>query len=139
VRRLASATEDHPLEYLDFEGVFPKGQYSGGTVMVWDIGTYEIVEGNYWKGSLHISIKGKKRKGEWMLTRYRAKGGTTWVLEKLGAAAKPISAKQDDQSALTGRTMAQIAEARDATRHSNRTSVPGVDVHQLPRSEMAFV
>jgi DNA ligase D-like protein (predicted 3'-phosphoesterase) len=61
VRRLASATEDYPTEYLDFEGVIPKGQY-GGTVMVWDIGSYEIVEGNYWKGNLHISIKGKKLK-----------------------------------------------------------------------------
>src|SRR2546430_2277842 len=55
-----SATEDHPLEYLDFEGIIPQGQYGGGTVMVWDIGTYEIVEGNYWKGNLNVSLKGKK-------------------------------------------------------------------------------
>ncbi|HEX4170613.1 MAG TPA: DNA polymerase ligase N-terminal domain-containing protein [Bryobacteraceae bacterium] len=51
VRRLASATEVHPLDYLEFEGVIPQGQYVGGTVMVWDIGTYEVVEGNYWKGN----------------------------------------------------------------------------------------
>jgi ATP-dependent DNA ligase len=74
-----------------------------------------------------------------MLTRDRAKGGTAWLLEKLGAAAKPISAKQDDQSALSGPTMVQIAEARDATWHSNRTTVPGIDLDQLPRSETAFV
>src|SRR5256885_10880345 len=50
VRRLASATEDHPIEYIEFEGTIPQGQYGGGTVMVWDIGTYEIVEGNYGQG-----------------------------------------------------------------------------------------
>jgi bifunctional non-homologous end joining protein LigD len=139
LRRLASATEDHPLQYLDFEGVIPEGQYGGGTVMVWDIGSYEIVEGNYWKGNLHISLKGKKLKGEWTLTRDRAKGERAWVLEKVGSAGKPIAAKKDDESALSGRTMTQIAEARAATWHSNRTSVPGLDLDKLPRSEIQFI
>jgi bifunctional non-homologous end joining protein LigD len=139
VRRLASATEDHPLEYLEFEGVIPKGQYGGGTVMVWDIGTYEIIEGNYWKGNLRISLKGKKLKGEWTLTRNWAKGETAWVLEKVASAGKPISAKKDDESALSGRTMAQIADAKDATWHSNRTSIPGLDLDKLPPSDMKFV
>ena len=139
VRRLASATEDHPIDYLEFEGVIPAGQYGGGTVMVWEIGTYEVVEGNYWKGNLHISLKGKKLKGEWSLTRDRAKGETAWILEKVGESAKRISVRQDDASALTGRTMAQIAAARDATWHSNRTSVPGVNIDELPPSDMKFV
>ena len=91
------------------------------------------------KAIYSISLKGKKLKGEWTLTRDRAKGETAWVLEKVGQAAKTISTKQDDQSALTGRTMTQIAEARDATWHSNRTSVPGVDLDKLPRSELTFV
>jgi bifunctional non-homologous end joining protein LigD len=123
VRRLASATEDHPIDYLEFEGVIPAGQYGGGTVMVWDLGTYEVVEGNYWKGNLRISLQGKKLKGEWSLSRDRAKGPTAWVLAKVGESAKPISARQDDRSAITGRTMAEIAAARDATWQSNRTSV----------------
>src|SRR5206468_971425 len=110
VRRLASSTEDHPIDYLEFEGVIPPGQYGGGTVMVWDIGTYEVIEGNYWKGNLHISLKGKKLKGEWSLSRDRVKG-----------------------------TTAQIAAARDATWHSNRTSVPGVNLDALPASDMKFV
>jgi bifunctional non-homologous end joining protein LigD len=139
VRRLASATEDHPLEYLEFEGIIPQGQYGGGTVMVWDIGTYEVVEGNYWKGNLHISLQGKKLKGEWVLRRDRAKGASAWVLEKIGSAMKPISPKKDDQSTLTGRTMAQIAEASDATWHSSKMSVAGLDLDKLPRSQMKFV
>jgi len=139
VRRLASATEDHPLAYLEFEGVIPPGQYGGGTVMVWDIGTYEVIEGNYWKGSLLVSLKGKKLKGEWSLSRDRAKGGAAWILEKVGQSAKPVSARKDESSALTGRTMAQIAAARDATWHSNRTSVPGLNLDDLPLSDMKFV
>jgi bifunctional non-homologous end joining protein LigD len=114
VRRLASATEDHPLEYIDFEGVIPKGEYGGGTVMVWDSGTYEVVEGNYWKGNLHISLKGKKLRGEWTLRRDRTKGETAWVLERLGESMQPVSASKDDESALTGRTMAEITHAHDA-------------------------
>jgi len=68
-KRLAMATEDHPLEYLSFEGIIPKGQYGGGTVMVWDIGTYELIEGNYYKGILRFYLNGSKLKGEWMLNR----------------------------------------------------------------------
>src|SRR5438067_4223666 len=121
--------------------------------MVWDIGTYEVVEGNYWKGNLEISLKGKKLKGQWSLRRDRMKGQTGWVLEKTGLPIKPISAKKDDESALSGRTMAQIAQAQDATWHSNRGAVraarePAVEVpgaiidkselEKLPRVEAAF-
>ena len=66
-RRLAMATEDHPMEYAKFEGIIPKGEYGGGTVMVWDIGAYELIDGNYWKGKLHIAVNGKKLKGNGFL------------------------------------------------------------------------
>jgi bifunctional non-homologous end joining protein LigD len=120
-KRLAVATEDHPLDYLTFEGVIPKGEYGGGTVMVWDIGTCDVIDGNYWKGALHFFLEGRKLKGEWRLTRDSARGEKAWSLVKAGKAMRPISAKRDDQSALTGRTMAQIARERDATWRSNRT------------------
>jgi bifunctional non-homologous end joining protein LigD len=139
VRGLAAATEDHPLDYLQCEGVIPPGQDGGGTVVVWDIGTYEIIQGSYWKGNLHLSLNGKKLKGEWALTRDRAKGERSWVLEKVGESAKPLASKQQDQSALSKRTMAQIAATGDATWQSNRPAMPGLDIDSLPPSEMKFV
>ena len=86
-RRLAMATEDHPMEYAKFEGIIPKGEYGGGTVMVWDIGTYELIDGNYWKGKLHISVNGKKLKGEWVFVKGHEENGkeNTWYLIKTGA------------------------------------------------------
>jgi bifunctional non-homologous end joining protein LigD len=137
-RRLAMATEDHPIEYLDFEGTIPEGQYGGGTVMVWDIGTYELIEGNYYKGNLQIYLSGKKLKGEWHLTKDR-KTNKNWYLLKTGAAMKPPSAKKENASALTGRTLEEIAKDKTAQWHSNRTSVPGIDLDQLPRSAMKFL
>src|SRR5689334_460534 len=87
-RRMAIHVEDHPIEYLDFEGVIPKGEYGGGTVMVWDIGTYEVVDGNYYKGSLQLHLEGSKLKGEWLLRRDRAKGDRNWLMTKVAPAVK---------------------------------------------------
>jgi bifunctional non-homologous end joining protein LigD len=124
-RRLAMPTEDHPIEYLDFEGIIPKGQYGGGTVMVWDIGTYELIEGNYYKGFLRFYLAGNKLKGEWTIKRFA--GGDDgrdsrdkWQLIKTGHNTRPVSKKRDDESALTKRTMTQIATAGDAVWQSNR-------------------
>ncbi len=119
-RRLAMATEDHPLEYLDFEGIIPKGQYGGGTVMVWDIGTYDLIEGNYYKGFLRVHLSGEKLKGEWTLERFREEPGNKWQLRKTGGNTRSISKTRDDQSALTSRNMQEIAIAADARWDSNR-------------------
>lgn len=122
-KRLAMATEDHPLEYLEFEGTIPKGQYGGGTVMVWDIGTYEIMEGNYYRGYLHIYLRGKKLNGEWSLIRSREEGqNNKWYLAKVHSGMRPVSQKQDDKSAVSGRTMQQIANSADRQWESNRKS-----------------
>ena len=124
-RRLAMPTEDHPIEYLDFEGIIPKGQYGGGTVMVWDIGTYELIEGNYYKGFLRFYLNGTKLKGEWTLDRFAAAKTETdkrdkWYLIKSAKNTRGISKVRDDQSALTKRSMNEIATARDAVWQSNR-------------------
>jgi bifunctional non-homologous end joining protein LigD len=124
-RRLAMPTEDHPIDYLEFEGIIPKGQYGGGTVMVWDIGTYELIEGNYYKGRLRFYLNGTKLKGEWTITRF-AQGKDErdsrdkWHLIKTDRNTRAVSKQRDDESALTQRTMAEIASAGDAVWQSNR-------------------
>jgi bifunctional non-homologous end joining protein LigD len=149
-RRLAMATEDHPMDYARFEGIIPKGEYGGGTVMVWDIGTYELIDGNYWKGKLHVSFNGKKLKGEWVLVKSRDRDDkdNTWYLIKTGEAVTRLSEKQDDSSALTRRSMAKIAAAEDAVWHSNRNGgqttaavaeEPAVDLESLPEARATFV
>src|SRR6267143_6890250 len=125
-RHLAVEVEDHPIDYADFEGIIPEGQYGGGTVMVWDGGTYELTPPGdpveaVRKGKLHVILHGEKAKGEWALIRIRAEGGKNqWLLMKTAGGVKPISKKRDDQSVKTGRTMKQIAAARDAEWQSHR-------------------
>ena len=114
------ATEDHPIDYLDFEGTIPKGQYGGGTVMVWDIGTYELMEGSYEKGKLHLFLEGKKLKGEWVLIKADRIGEKNWLLIKTDRALARLP--KEDASAVTGRSMAQIAKHNDAQWQSNRKS-----------------
>jgi bifunctional non-homologous end joining protein LigD len=125
-KHLAVEVEDHPIEYEDFEGVIPEGQYGGGTVMVWDGGAYYVYGEQPLKslreGKLHLLLDGKKAKGEWTLVRIRGRDGekNQWLILKTGDDAKPISSKLDDESVKTGRTMKQIAEARDAEWQSHR-------------------
>src|SRR5438132_4440971 len=125
-KHLAVEVEDHTIEYETFEGVIPEGNYGGGTVMVWDRGNYYVYGEQPAKslreGKLHLVLDGKKAKGEWTLVRIRGRDGekNQWLILKTGADAKPISKKLDDQSVKSGRTMKQIAEARDAEWESNR-------------------
>ncbi|MEA3207474.1 MAG: bifunctional non-ous end joining protein LigD [Chthoniobacter sp.] len=121
--RLAMHVEDHPLDYADFEGTIPPGNYGAGTVMVWDQGEYEDLTGNpgaaFHQGKMHVIMRGKKLKGEWILVKDRREEGTNkWLLIKAG---KPItiSAKADDTSAISGRSMKQIATDNDAQWQSN--------------------
>jgi bifunctional non-homologous end joining protein LigD len=127
-RRLAVEVEDHPLDYGDFEGTIPAGNYGAGTVMVWDYGTYEV-QGEALKGlregKLHFTLKGKKLEGEWALVRMRPRGNEDkpqWLLFKAGEDTAPISARAENKSASTGRTMEQITANNDRQWQSNRAS-----------------
>ena len=114
VKRLAMQVEDHPVDYANFEGVIPEGEYGGGTVMVWDIGTYEPentddVGAALRKGELKFSLNGKKLKGSWVLVRIRDR---QWLLIK----HRDYYTTEEDVtqlapvSILTRRTLAEIAE-----------------------------
>jgi bifunctional non-homologous end joining protein LigD len=116
VKRSGFAVEDHPVGYIKFEGTIPKGQYGGGTVMVWDFGTYELLAGSVGSGSLKFILKGSKLRGEWHMFKIRSEAGKdVWLIAKSHEDARPVSARRDDASALTGRSMARIAGDNDAT------------------------
>jgi bifunctional non-homologous end joining protein LigD len=122
-RRLAVHVEDHPVSYIDFEGMIPKGQYGGGTVMVWDAGTFEPLSETPAKdlaaGKLHFVLNGKKLRGEWYLVRLR--DGDEWLLIKGGEDMKPVSAKADDTSVRSGKSMKALSNGAGRVWHSNRT------------------
>jgi bifunctional non-homologous end joining protein LigD len=111
-KRLAVHVEDHPVAYLDFEGTIPKGEYGGGTVMVWDRGTYEPLSKTPTKelegGKLHFILNGTKLQGEWYLVRLRDE--KQWLLIRGGEDAQPVSKKLDDTSALSGKSMKELAK-----------------------------
>lgn len=118
-RRLAMHVEDHPMDYARFEGTIAPGNYGAGTVMVWDIGTFEVMDGNIHQGKLHLMLRGKKLDGEWILVRGRKSddGKQPWFLIKGGDS---MDAPPGDLSALTGRTMDEITGGDDPQWESNR-------------------
>ena len=132
-KRLAMHVEDHPLEYGDFEGIIPKGQYGGGTVLLWDRGTWEPVgdpHKSYRAGSLKFRLHGTKLRGGFALVRMggrrqRQDGDRSWLLIKeRDAEAESSRARSivEDQptSVASGRSLEQIAAAEDRVWNSNR-------------------
>ncbi|GGW47789.1 DNA polymerase ligase N-terminal domain-containing protein [Streptomyces griseoloalbus] len=125
-KRLAVPTEDHPLEYEEFEGVIPRGEYGGGTVMVWDHGTYEPLSHDrrgrpvdfaesLARGHATFRLRGSKLHGEYALTRFRDGddgGEQAWLLvraAKGGAGGRGAPDPRRARSARSGRTLAQVA------------------------------
>jgi bifunctional non-homologous end joining protein LigD len=123
-KRLAVEVEDHPLDYGDFEGTIPKGQYGGGTVQLWDRGYWESESGDpekgFKKGDLKFTLKGEKLHGSWVLVRMRhdRNGGkrTNWLLikhrDQFAKEGKANDILEADQSVASGRTMAAIASGK---------------------------
>ena len=129
-KRLAMQVEDHPVSYLDFEGIIPAGNYGAGTVMVWDIGTWKA-EGNasemLAKGDLKFRLNGKKLKGGFVLARLRSRRpgskGTEWLLIKHRDeyVVPGYNIDDYDYSVLTKRSLDQIAsDAGSAEWQSSR-------------------
>jgi bifunctional non-homologous end joining protein LigD len=136
-KRLAVRTEDHPLDYGDFEGVIPKGEYGGGTVMLWDQGRWVPEPGKdpsktIEEGHLHFTLEGERMKGEWVMFRLKGRPGDRqepWMLKKVDDEyAKPgegeALVEQCVTSVTTDRTMAEIAAGTDVWK-SNRGGQKG--------------
>lgn len=120
-KRLAIMTEDHPLDYATFEGTIPQGEYGGGTVMVWDIGTYKNIKMKNGKlvpittalknGQVEVQLDGKKLHGNYALIRYKdSDRNNQWLMIKMHDEPGAPRSKTNQRSALTGRTMQQITK-----------------------------
>jgi bifunctional non-homologous end joining protein LigD len=120
-KRLAVRVEDHPLAYRNFEGMIPKGEYGGGTVMLWDEGWWEPhgdVDEGLQKGTLKFTLRGRRLRGKWALVRLRAKEDETsenWLLikERDEHAKAKGRISEFSTSVRTGRTMREIEEGKD--------------------------
>src|SRR5436305_1588380 len=142
-KRLAVHVEDHPIEYNDFEGTIPQGQYGGGTVMIWDRGQW-LPDGDphrgYAKGSLDFTLDGHKLKGRWHLVRMRKRPGERqepWLLIKSKDEAArgpndPDILEEKDRSVVSRRTIEGIAKANDAVWQSNRSVSENVKTLEAP-------
>ncbi len=150
--RLAMRTEDHPLDYGDFEGTIPKGEYGGGTVMLWDKGRWipdprkdpsKTIE----EGHLHFTLEGDRMKGEWVMFRLKPKPGEKaepWMLKKVTddfADEADGNALVDNcvTSVTTGRTMAEIASGEDVWRSNRGGQKGGRGKRKSGKAPPAFV
>lgn len=147
-KRLAVRTEDHPIEYGWFEGVIPKGEYGGGTVMLWDHGRWfpdGDPEEGYRRGRLKFRLEGEKLRGGWALIRLRGERGREerdWLLvkERDAAAGTADILAEAPRSVVSGRTIDEIGEAPERVWHSDRgrfdpSVLAGATRGPLPRVE----
>ena len=132
-KRLAMQVEDHPVSYFDFEGVIPPGNYGAGTVMVWDVGTWEPLGDAHAmlsKGDLKFRLHGQKLHGEFVLAHMRSRRpgskGTEWLLiKKKDEAMQPgFDIDALDCSVLTQRTLAQIGGDEDSAEWESNRKAP---------------
>jgi len=147
-KRLAMQVEDHPIDYASFEGVIPEGQYGGGTVMVWDRGTWaaesDDIEAALKKGDLKFNLHGEKLHGSWVLVRTRgfgSKADKSWLLIKHRdrfASTKDIAAEKP-RSVVSNRILGEIAgeEGGDVAKAS--TGDPETRTRQKSKTKRPIV
>ncbi len=133
VKRLAVHVEDHPLSYGSFEGIIPQGEYGGGTVMLWDKGTWQTensLEKAYQKGHMIFTLRGKKLKGEWQLIQIK-KDPKNWLLMKINdkeaQSQKEFDIlKQEPLSIKSGKSLDEIAKntKKNVTHQNKKSSIP---------------
>ncbi|MDB5246689.1 MAG: ligase [Segetibacter sp.] len=160
-KRLAMATEDHPYDYKDFEGIIPKGQYGGGTVIIWDEGTYttpdvdendkktqeHALTGQFYKGGMLINLQGKKLKGQFAIIKASGRDDKSWYLLKVkDKHASKTDVTKKDKSVVSGLTIEQMAANVVATKwQSNRANkdaqetatATGLDTQLLEKGDKA--
>src|ERR1700743_2336686 len=145
VKRLAMMVEDHPFDYRNFEGIIPKGEYGGGTVIVWDEGTYEPIETVKGKkaqeahllkqlasGQLKIKLHGEKLNGEFAMVKTHGLGENGWLMIKHKdefATSEDITNK--DKSVLSGKTIETMEKTSEKVRQH------GHDEDVVPDQELA--
>jgi len=126
-KRLAVETEDHPIDYGGFEGVIPKGNYGAGNVIIWDNGTYEMVdpetpEKGWAKGKLHFVLKGKKLRGEWVLVR-GSREPKQWIFFKVRddfATTEGEVVDDRPESVISGTLVEEVGKTEKKTAHGTR-------------------
>ena len=134
-KRLAMEVEDHPIEYNKFEGTIPEGEYGGGTVMLWDRGTYEAEDGGgaasirdgYERGDLKIVFHGERLEGGWVLVRMKRPGRPQWLFIKHRDEFAQVDidvAKDITTSVATNRTMDEIAEGVSSRSKRSKRQTP---------------
>ena len=141
-KRLAVRTEDHPLSYATFEGTIPPSEYGGGTVMLWDRGTWSPIKGksakDLDKGHLHFVLDGERMKGEWLLIRLKPRANEkreNWLLRKIDdaeAGGTDTLVEEALTSVSTGRTMVEIEEGKKPARSSQPAPTPSSRRKQGP-------
>src|SRR5579863_2310593 len=145
-KRLAMMVEDHPIEYGSFEGIIPKGNYGGGSVMLWDRGAYQLLgqlsaEEQLAKGDFKFHLTGEKLQGDFALVRTKRGKGNEWLLLKKKDAFAEAGWDTEDhaRSVATGRTQEEIAHGLAAEDHAGAPAkslakIPGAHKSPMPES-----
>jgi len=147
-KRLAMQVEDHPVDYASFEGVIPEGQYGGGTVMVWDKGTWtpesDEIEAALKKGDLKFNLHGEKLHGSWVLVRTRgfaSKADNSWLLIKHRdrfASTNDIAAEKP-RSVVSNRLLGEIASEEGGDVAKASTGDPKTKTRQKSKAKRPIV